>query len=84
MGLYFIGNSYCSIILENWYYKQRMGIEEMFRDCKTGGYDLEGTSLKGNRLIKIILLVTIAYSPAIFEGTHIRKNPVVKYVCQRQ
>ena len=21
-------------------YKQRMGIEEMFRDCKTGGYDL--------------------------------------------
>ncbi|WP_445245538.1 hypothetical protein [Microcoleus sp. OTE_8_concoct_300] len=25
-------------------YKQRMGIEEMFRDCKTGGYDLEGTS----------------------------------------
>ena len=27
-------------------YKQRMGIEEMFRDCKTGGYALEGTSLK--------------------------------------
>jgi hypothetical protein len=28
-----------------------MGIEEMFRDCKTGGYELEGTSLKGDRLI---------------------------------
>jgi hypothetical protein len=65
-------------------YKQRMGIEEMFRDCKTGGYDLEGTSLKGNRLIKIILLVTLAYSSAIFEGTDIRKNQVVKYVCRRQ
>jgi hypothetical protein len=50
-------------------YKQRMGIEEMFRDYKTGGYDLEGTSLKGNRLINIILLVTLAYSSAIFEGT---------------
>ncbi|MEG4631479.1 hypothetical protein QUB56_18070 [Microcoleus sp. AR_TQ3_B6] len=65
-------------------YKQRMGIEEMFRDCKTVGYDLEGVSLKGNRLIKIILLVTLAYSSAIFEGTDIRKNQVVKYVCRRQ
>ena len=24
-------------------YKERMGIEEMFRDCKTGGYHLEGS-----------------------------------------
>ena len=41
-------------------YKQRMGIEEMFRDCKSGGYDLEGTGLRGNRLITIILLMAIA------------------------
>ncbi|MEG4583610.1 hypothetical protein QUA71_29040 [Microcoleus sp. MON1_C5] len=27
-------------------YKQRMGIEKMFRDCKTGGYNLEGTGLR--------------------------------------
>ena len=65
-------------------YKQRMGIEEMFRDCKTGGYDLEGTSLKGNRLINIILLMTLAYSLAIFEGTELRKKQVGKYVCRRQ
>jgi hypothetical protein len=65
-------------------YKQRMGIEEMFRDCKTGGYDLEGTSLKGNRLINIIMLVALAYSSAIFEGTDIRKKQVGKYVCRRQ
>jgi hypothetical protein len=65
-------------------YKQRMGIEEMFRDCKTGGYDLEGTSLKGNRLINIILLMTIAYSLAIFEGTELQKKQVGKYVCRRQ
>jgi hypothetical protein len=55
-------------------YKQRMGIEEMFRDCKTGGYDLEGTSLKSHRLINIILLMTIAYSLAIFEGTELPKK----------
>jgi hypothetical protein len=65
-------------------YKQRMGIEEMFRDYKTGGYDLEGTNLKGNRLINIILLVTLAYSSAIFEGTDLRKKQVGKYVCRRQ
>jgi hypothetical protein len=52
-------------------YKQRMGIEEMFRDCKTGGYDLEGTSLKGDRLINIILLMTRSYSSGIFQGTEI-------------
>jgi hypothetical protein len=55
-------------------YKQRMGIEEMFRDCKTGGYDLEGTSLKGNRLINMILLMTLAYLEAIFQGTELRKS----------
>ncbi len=27
-------------------YKRRMGIEEMFRDCKSGGYNLEGTLIK--------------------------------------
>ena len=64
-------------------YKQRMGIEEMFRDCKKGGYDLEGTSLKGNRLINMILLMTLAYSSAIFQGTELKKKQVEKYVSRR-
>jgi hypothetical protein len=65
-------------------YKQRMGIEEMFRDCKTGGYDLEGTSLKGGRLINMILLMTRSYSSGIFQGTEIRKKQVQKYVSRRK
>ena len=65
-------------------YKQRMGIEEMFRDCKTGGYNLEGTSLKENRLINIILLVTLAYSSAVFQGTEIQKKQVQKYVSRQK
>ena len=65
-------------------YKQRMGIEEMFRDCKTGGYDLEGTSLKGDRLINVILLMTLAYSSAIFQGTEMRKKQVQNYVSRRK
>ena len=65
-------------------YKQRMGIEEMFRDCKTGGYDLEGTSLKEDRLINMILLLTIAYTWAIFQGTELKKKQVQKYVSRRK
>jgi hypothetical protein len=65
-------------------YKKRMGIEEMFRDCKTGGYNIEGTGLRGDRLIKMILLMTIAYSSAIFQGTEIQKKQVQKYVSRRR
>ncbi|MBD0303874.1 MAG: IS4 family transposase [Tolypothrix sp. T3-bin4] len=65
-------------------YKQRMGIEEMFRDCKSGGYNLEGTGLTGNRLIKIILLMTISYSHDIIEGSIIQIKNVQKYVCRRK
>jgi len=64
-------------------YKQRMGIAEMFRDCKTGGYNIEGSGLRGERLIKIILLMTSAYSSAIFQGTEIQKKHVQKYVSRR-
>jgi len=61
-------------------YKQRMGIEEMFRDCKTGGYNLEGSGLRGERLIKMILLMVLVYTSAIFQGTEIPKKQVQKYV----
>jgi hypothetical protein len=36
---------------------KRMGIEQSYLDCKTGGYNLEGSGLRGDRLIKIILLM---------------------------
>jgi hypothetical protein len=47
---------------------------------KTGGYNLEGTSLKGKPLINMILLMTIAYSSTVFQGTEINKMQVQKYV----
>jgi hypothetical protein len=55
-----------------------MGIEEMFRDYKTGGYNIEGTGLKGERLIKRILLMAIAYSSAIFQGTEMSEKAGTK------
>jgi len=65
-------------------YKQRMGIEEMFRDCKTGGYNIEGTGLREERLIEMILLMAIAYTSAIFQGAEIQKKQVQKYVSRRK
>jgi hypothetical protein len=65
-------------------YKKRMGIEEMFRDCKTGGYNLEGSGLRGDRLVKIILLMAIVDSSAIFQGKEIHKKQVQKYVSRRK
>jgi len=44
--------------------KKRFGIEEMFRDFKTGGYQINKTYLHGDRLISLIVLITIAYSSA--------------------
>jgi len=65
-------------------YSQRMGIEEMFRDCKTGGYNIEGTGLKGERLIKMILLMALAYTSAIFESSEIQNKSLQKYVSRRK
>ncbi len=55
-----------------------MGIEEKFRDCKSGCYNQEGSGLRGERLIKMILLITIAYSWAIFQGTEMSKKAGAK------
>lgn len=33
-------------------YKKRFGIEAMFKDCKTGGYNLEGSKASNERLTR--------------------------------
>ena len=56
-------------------YKQRMEIEEMFRGCKIGGYSLEGSCLRRERLIKMILLMAIAFTLGpYFKELKFRKN----------
>lgn len=61
-------------------YTQRMGIEEMFRDFKGGGYNLEETRVNNSRLMSIILLICLAYSCATFNGEKIKSKGVAKYV----
>ena len=61
-------------------YKKRFDIEEMFRDFKSGGYNLEDTNVSGNRLISLLLIIAIAYSSATFKGQRIKSLGVQKYV----
>jgi hypothetical protein len=65
-------------------YQKRMGIEEMFRDYKSGGYYLEGTGLKGQRLMTLLLLIALAYSSAIVQGTTLKMKTVKKYIVRPQ
>ena len=61
-------------------YKHRSGIEAMFKDCKTGGYNLEKSHASEERLEKIILLIAIAYSSAILQGREMKQKGVQKYI----
>jgi hypothetical protein len=46
-------------------YQKGMGIEEMFRDFKKCGYNLEATQLEGKRLLSLLIIITLAYTEAI-------------------
>lgn len=63
-------------------YKKRFDIEEMFRDFKSGGYQLEDTNVSGNRLISLILIIAFAYSRATFQGQKIKRIGVQKYIAR--
>ena len=63
-------------------YKKRMGIEAMFRDCKSGGYNLEKCKGNNQRLLSLILLIAIAYTCTIQKGKNIAFKRVKEYVCR--
>jgi Transposase DDE domain len=61
-------------------YRQRMGIEAMFKDCKTGGYNLEGSRANTQRLTNLILLIALAYTAAVLKGKSIKKSGCQQYI----
>jgi hypothetical protein len=63
-------------------YKKRMGIEAMFKDCKSGGYNLEKCLGTDKRLLSLILLIAIAYTSAIKKGQKIAFMSIKQYVCR--
>ena len=61
-------------------YKQRFDIEEMFKDFKSGGYNLEETNVSDDRLTSLILIIAFAYTLATLNGQKIKKKGVQKYI----
>ena len=68
------------ILKEKFKPKQPCGIEAMFKDCKTGGYNLEKTQASEHRLNSLILLIALAYSCAILQGQQIKRKGIQNYV----
>ena len=61
-------------------YRKRFGIEEMFRDFKSGGYHLEDTAVREERFMSLVVMVTLAYAAATLQGQRIKQKGVQKYV----
>lgn len=61
-------------------YTKRFGIEEMFRDFKKGGYNLEATNVEGQRLISLLILMAIAYTISTTLGQKIKHMGIQNYV----
>ena len=49
-------------------YQTRSGIEAMFRDCKSGGYNLEDSKASVERLTSLVLLIALAYRSSVTLG----------------
>jgi hypothetical protein len=61
-------------------YKARSGIEAMFRDCKSGGYNLENSKASVERLTNLVLLIALAYTCAGLQGQSIKSKGQQKYI----
>ncbi len=65
-------------------YSRRFGIEAMFKDCKTGGYNLEGSLASPDRLVRLILLIALAMTSAWLHGRRTQLQRQQPYVCRSQ
>jgi Transposase DDE domain len=65
-------------------YSKRYGIEAMFKDCKTGGYNLEGCQASPDKLIALMILIALAMTSAWLKGKRTQLQGQEKYVCRLQ
>lgn len=61
-------------------YQSRFSIEELFRDLKGGGYNLEGIAVSSERLIALLVVLTIAYASATWQGKQVKRMGVQSYI----
>ncbi|MEA5572597.1 IS4 family transposase [Calothrix sp. UHCC 0171] len=60
-------------------YRCRWGIEQFFKDCKTGGYNLEDAKVNETRFLSLVLLIVIAYSLATIHGQQMQTLGIETY-----
>jgi Transposase DDE domain len=77
---WFIITNFDSLSLAISAYKKRFDIEEMFRDFKKGGYNLEDTNVSGSRFISLVILIAIAYTATTIQGQEIKRKGIQEYV----
>ncbi len=65
-------------------YGARFGIEAMFRDCKTGGYNLKGSKANLDKLVRLIFLITLAMTSAWLHGQRTKFQKLDSYICRTQ
>ena len=63
-------------------YSQRFGIEAMFRDCKTGGYNVQSSQASPDRLVCLILLIALAMTSAWLHGKRTKFQKLDSYICR--
>lgn len=80
--LWYILTNFASLDLAILAYQKRFDIEEMFRDFKAGGYNLEGSNLASELLSKLMIVVAIAYTSATLQGQKIKRMGIQKYVAR--
>ncbi len=79
---WYILTNFDSLDLAIFAYQKRFDIEEMFRDFKAGGYNLEGSQLSSALLSQLMILVAIAYTSATIQGQQIKRMGIQKYVAR--
>ena len=57
-----------------------MGIEAMFKDYKTVGYNLESAKANEIRLNNLILLISISYPISSFQVQKVKNKGVQEYI----
>lgn len=63
-------------------YRCRWGIEQMFKDMKTSGYNLEKTKVHNTRFWALLLLIMIAYTIATLYGQRLRHTEAENYAAR--
>jgi len=54
----------------------------MFKDCKAGGYNLEGSQASSAKLVRLILLIALAMTSAWLSGERSTVSGKSPYICR--